>query len=257
MKIIVNGALGHMGEILIKKIEESRDIQVLALVDEGSRSSYSSEKNLYEKLSFIPDDLIESSKEDELCIIDFSNAAATEELTAYAVSKAIPLLIATTGQNDLQKEMIKEASNHIPVFYSGNMSIGIALMVDLVRQTVSIFGDSDVEIIETHHTRKVDAPSGTALILAEAAKDARSELTVNMGRNGMCKRDKNEIGISSVRRGNIVGIHEVIISTESESITLKHEAHDRGLFADGALTASRFLIEQEPGLYDMKSIFDN
>ena len=153
--------------------------------------------------------------------------------------------------------MIKEASNHIPVFYSGNMSIGIALMADLVRQTVSIFGDSDVEIIETHHTRKVDAPSGTALILAEAAKDARSELTVNMGRNGMCKRDKNEIGISSVRRGNIVGIHEVIISTESESITLKHEAHDRGLFADGALTAARFLIEQEPGLYDMKSIFDS
>ena len=135
------------------------------------------------------------------------------------------------------------------------MSLGVALLADLVKQAVARFPDADVEIVETHHNRKVDAPSGTALLLAEAAKESRPELYANTGRSGESKREKAEIGISSVRRGNVVGIHEVIISTETQSITLKHEAHDRALFADGAITAARFLINQGPGLYDMNSLF--
>ena len=238
MKIIVNGALGHMGRILTARIGETDGMEVFALVDKEAPG-----------LSFQEVDAKEASM-----IIDFSNAAGTEELLSYALTNKLPLLIATTGQSEEQKSKIKEASESIPIFYSGNMSLGVALVADLVRQTVSAFPSADVEIVETHHTRKVDAPSGTALMLAEAAKEARPALTYNMGRNGVCLRDSNEIGINSVRRGNIVGIHEVNISTKNETITIKHEAHDRALFADGAIRAAKFLAGKPAGLYDMKAL---
>ena len=248
MNVIINGALGHMGRILKSKIEETSDLKIAALVDAGAKDLSGSTETVYPGLEDIPEDCSTD------IIIDFSNAAGTEALLSYATKKSIPLLIATTGQSDEQRATIAEASKKIPIFYSGNMSLGVALLADLVRQAVSTFPTADVEIIETHHVRKVDAPSGTALLLSDAAKEARPELTDNVGRSGICKREKNEIGISSVRRGNVVGIHEVIISTDTQSITLKHEAHDRGLFADGAIDAARFLVNQCPGLYDMKRI---
>ena len=265
INVIINGALGHMGRILKSKIEEQEDMRIAALVDaafdneDKNSSEYCSLMELHESISDLTSHAdtdvnnIDSQSTYNV-IIDFSNAAGTADLIKYATDRKIPLLIATTGQNDDQRRMISEAAEIIPIFYSGNMSLGVALLADLVRQAVAAFPTANVEIIETHHVRKVDAPSGTAILLANAAKESRPELLENVGRSGMCKREQNEIGISSVRRGNIVGIHEVIISTDTQSITLKHEAHDRGLFADGAIDAARFLVTQSPGLYDMKSI---
>ncbi|MBO4235185.1 MAG: 4-hydroxy-tetrahydrodipicolinate reductase [Firmicutes bacterium] len=251
MNVIINGALGYMGRLLTKKVEDAPDMEIAALVDHDSDG-----ESIYKSLSDVSATWNDNGNAGEYIVIDFSNAAGTEALLEFGLANKIPLLIATTGQSDEQRNLIKEASKEIPLFYSGNMSLGVALLADLVRQTVSKFPDADVEIIETHHVRKVDAPSGTALLLANAAKEARPTLETNVGRNGSSKRGVNEIGISSVRRGNIVGIHEVIISTESQSITLKHEAHDRGLFADGAISAAKFLVNQTPGLYDMKSLID-
>ena len=119
---------------------------------------------------------------------------------------------------------------------------------------VSVFPDADVEIIETHHNRKLDAPSGTAKMLFEAVKEVRADAYANQGRSGLCKREKNEVGINSIRTGNIVGIHEVIIGTNSEQITLKHEAYDRALFADGAIKAAEFMCGKSAGLYTMKEL---
>ena len=251
MKVIINGALGYMGRLLTKRVDDAPDMEIAALVDHGS-----DEESIYKNLNDIPAVWNEQGNASEYIVIDFSNASGTEALLEFGLKNRIPLLIATTGQSDEQRNLIREASKEIPVFYSGNMSLGVALLADLVRQTVSKFPDADIEIVETHHVRKVDAPSGTALLLADAAKAVNPALEINVGRSGFSKREANEIGISSVRRGNIVGIHEVIISTESQSITLKHEAHDRGLFADGAISAARFLVNQAPGLYDMKSLID-
>ncbi|MBP5173931.1 MAG: 4-hydroxy-tetrahydrodipicolinate reductase, partial [Clostridia bacterium] len=151
-------------------------------------------------------------------------------------------------------EAVKEAAGSVAVFRSANMSLGVALLAGLAKKAAALMPDADVEIVETHHNRKLDAPSGTALMLAEEIKKARDGASVTCGRSGMSPRKKGEIGISSVRRGNIVGIHEIIFSTGTESITLKHEAHDRALFADGALSAARFLAGKPAGLYGMSDL---
>ena len=134
------------------------------------------------------------------------------------------------------------------------MSLGIALLVELAKLTAAAMPEADIEIIERHHNRKLDAPSGTALMLAKAVCDVRTDAFVNTGRSGHGKREVGEIGIHAVRMGNIVGIHEVIVGTASQTITLKHEAHDRALFAEGGIAAAEFLVKCGAGLYDMKSI---
>ena len=235
MNVIVNGAQGHMGQVLIGKIKENENPNLVAEFDPVGNPMTT---------SALPDC-------NDCVVIDFSHPDATEALLSVCKENHLPLGIATTGQSAEQKALIEEASKEIPILISGNMSLGIALLSGLVNKAASTFPDGDIEIVETHHTRKVDAPSGTALLLAESAKKARPNLEVNLGRSGMSKRDKNEIGINSVRRGNIVGIHEVTVSTNSETITLKHEAHDRGLFADGAIVAAKFLATQAPGLYSI------
>ena len=166
----------------------------------------------------------------------------------------MPAVIATTGQNEEELVMIDQAAKHVPIFKSANMSVGVALLRKLVREATEVFPDADIEIIEAHHNRKVDAPSGTAIMLADAVRDVRSDAEYNIGRGGHQKREKNEVGIQSIRMGNIVGEHEVIICTENQSITLKHSAYDRGLFAEGAISATRFIVGKEPGLYDMDDI---
>ena len=143
----------------------------------------------------------------------------------------------------------------IPVFFAANYSLGVAVTSKLIKDAVTYMEGADIEIIETHHNRKVDAPSGTALMLANSVIEARPELKIKCGRNGYSKREENEIGIQSIRMGNVVGIHEVMVNTGSETITIRHEAHARSLFANGAITAAEFLIKQQPGLYDMKSLF--
>ncbi len=187
-------------------------------------------------------------------IIDFSHHSATKGLLAFATENKIPLVLATTGQTEEEINLIKEAGGKIPLFFAANYSLGIALLIELAKKTAAVFPEAEIEIIEKHHNRKVDAPSGTALKIAESLKEVRENATFNCSRSGLAKRTKEEIGIHAVRMGNIVGDHEVIIGTESQTITLKHEAHSRSLFAEGALTAARFLIDKEAGLYDMKSM---
>ncbi len=188
------------------------------------------------------------------CLVDFSHHAATKALTEYAVSRKLPLVIATTGQTDEELAMIRKTAASIPVFFSGNFSLGIALLTRLARTTAKMFPDADIEIVEAHHNRKLDVPSGTALMLGRAIQDARPDAELLIGRHEDGKRQKREVGIHSLRMGSTVGIHEVIVNTGTQIITLKHEAQDRSLFAEGALAAASFLICQGPGLYSMDDL---
>lgn len=240
MKLIINGVGGRMGKALTAMIQNSPDITLHGGVD------------AFVKGETIVDSL-EKCPAGADCIIDFSNHTGTKDLMDYAVQKGLPVVVCTTGHTAEELSYIQGAAQHIPVFHSGNMSVGIALLMELARQTAKMFPDADIEIVETHHNQKLDAPSGTALMLAKAIASVRDCVNV-LGRSGNGKRNKNEIGIHAVRRGGIVGIHEVIVSTANQSITLKHEAHDRALFAEGALTAAAWLTQQKPGLYDMKDM---
>lgn len=187
-------------------------------------------------------------------VVDFSHHDGTRDLLDFVTSKKLPLVLATTGQTDEERKMITEASKKIPLFFASNYSMGIALLVELAKKTASAFPEADIEIVETHHNRKVDAPSGTALTLADEISKARAGAKITSGRSGMGAREKGEIGVQAVRRGNIVGIHEVLVSTNNQTITLKHEAHSRALFAEGAVAAAAWLLDKGPGLYDMKDI---
>ena len=191
--------------------------------------------------------------EDADVIIDFSHHTAAPSLIRYALDRNIPLVIATTGHTEEEKALAVEASKKIPVFMSGNMSIGIALLMELVRRTVEVFPDADVEIVEVHHNQKVDVPSGTALMLANTVKDARGG-ELNIGRHENGKRKQGEIGIHSLRTGKVIGEHEVRIDTGSQTITLKHESHGRELFAEGALCAAAYISELECGMYSVSDM---
>ena len=141
------------------------------------------------------------------------------------------------------------------MFLAANMSVGVALLADFAKQAAAMFPDADIEIVEAHHNRKVDAPSGTAIMLANAIKEVRPEAEYVYGRSGEAKRQKNEIGIHALRMANIVGEHEVYITTDSQQLVLRHNAYDRSLFADGAVKAARFLVNQGKGLYTMQDMF--
>ena len=188
------------------------------------------------------------------CIVDFSHHTAIGSILDYATEHNTPVVVATTGHTEDEIALIKDAAKSIPVFYSGNMSLGIALLCELAKTTAAAMPEAEIEIIEKHHNRKLDAPSGTALMLADAVKSVRPDAYNNLGRSGHVKRTHEEIGIHAIRMGNIVGEHEVIIGTNNQTITLKHEAHNRALFAEGALAAAEFLVRCPEGLYDMKSL---
>ena len=204
----------------------------------------------------VPKTFAELGKVDANMVIDFSHHAAVADVLNYAISLNCPVVIGTTGHTAAEKELIYEAAKQIPVFYSGNMSLGIAVLCRLAKQAASFFPDADIEIVETHHTRKVDAPSGTALMLFNAIKEVRPEATANCGRSGEGKRTKEEIGISSLRMGNVVGIHEVHIATNNQILTLRHEATNRGMFAEGGVDAARFVCGKPAGLYNMTQLLE-
>ena len=187
-------------------------------------------------------------------VIDFSHHTAVADVLAYAEKIGAAAVIGTTGHTEEEKAMIYEAAKEIPVFFSGNMSLGIAVLCRLAKQAASFFPDADIEIVEVHHNRKVDAPSGTALMLFNAVKEARPQAVANCGRSGEGKRTKEEVGISSLRIGNVVGIHEVHIHTGTQCLTLKHEAVTRAMLADGAVDAARFMVGKAKGLYNMENI---
>jgi 4-hydroxy-tetrahydrodipicolinate reductase len=245
MKVIVNGANGRMGMEVTKLVKSGyQNTEVYALVDE-SLNNNDADKT-YSDLAFC----VKGAD----VIIDFSHHSVTAKVCKYAEKTNTPVVIATTGQTEEELELIKEAAKKVPVFYSGNMSIGIVLLIELAKKAVSVMTDADVEIVETHHNRKLDAPSGTALMIANAIKEVRQDANFVCGRNGNQKREVNDIGIHSLRLGNVIGEHVVIIATDSQTLTLKHRAHTRSLFAEGGVKAARYIVEQEAGLYNMKDM---
>ena len=241
MKIVLCGASGRMGREIAHEIEVSSDMELVAGVDRCPHAL---------KCAYYPQ--ISDVKESADVIVDFSHHDGTHALVDFAKSKKIPLVIATTGQTESEKEYIANASQEVPIFFCGNMSLGVTLFITFVAKIAGIFPYADVEIIETHHNKKVDAPSGTALMLASAITEARGgKSSLVMGsRQGL--RQKGDIGISSVRIGGVVGIHEVRINTGYQSFTLKHEAHSRALFAIGTMHAIRFIATKQNGLYSVK-----
>ena len=188
-------------------------------------------------------------------LIDFSSHAATGELMDWCTAHAVPAVIAATAQTREDLALIASAAQSVPVFLSANMSIGVALLAELARKAAALFPQADIEIIERHHNQKLDVPSGTALMLARRLQEVRPASDLLVGRHENGKRGR-EIGIHSLRYGSEVGTHEIILSTGSETLTLKHEAENRVLFAQGALAAAAFLIGRTPGLYDMRDIVE-
>ena len=243
IKVLINGACGRMGKEVERLVESSETMTVAAKIDKMA-----AESGCYT-------DINDFSGEADV-IIDFSNHLGTKDLLDYAVKNSIPTVVATTGHTDEELEYIKNAGEKIAVFHSANMSLGVALLCELAVKAAATMPDADIEIVETHHNRKLDAPSGTALLIANAIRTVREKAQLVFGREGMQKREKDEIGVHAVRRGNIVGIHEVLVSTDSQTITLKHEAHSRALFAEGAVSAAEFILGKGAGLYNMNSIVE-
>ena len=189
-------------------------------------------------------------------VIDFSHHSAVADVLEYAKANNCAVVIGTTGHTAEEKDLIYKAAETLPVFYSGNMSLGIAVLCRLAKQAAAAFPDADIEIVEVHHNRKVDAPSGTAHMLFHAIRQARPQAVEVCGRSGEGKRKKDEIGIASLRMGNVVGIHEVHICTPSQTLTLRHEAGSRQMLAEGAVDAAVFMEKKQPGLYTMEELLE-
>ena len=191
-------------------------------------------------------------------IVDFTHRSSLKDLLELALEKSLPLVIGTTGYDDYQIEKIKEASETIPILYATNMSLGMNILFDLVEQTARRLKDRvDIEVVEIHHNRKKDAPSGSAVTIVESIEKGLGETRKHQhGRSGECPREKGEIGIHALRGGNIVGDHEVIFINDQESIKITHQAYDRKVFAQGALEAAKFIIGKEPGLYNMRDVLN-
>ena len=245
MRLLINGLYGHMGA------------EVAALAAAGCRGAEltaGADVNCPETGAVPCVKNILNAETNVDCIVDFSHHSCTHDLLTFAVNNHLPLVLATTGQTEEERAEILAASEKIPLFFAANYSLGIALLIELAKKTAALMPDAEIEIIEKHHDRKVDAPSGTALAIANAICEVRPEATIHNGRSGYGKRTPEEIGIHAIRMGNIVGEHEVIIGTPNQTLTLKHEAHSRSLFAEGALAAAEFLCGKGAGLYDMKSL---
>ena len=246
MKVLINGANGKMGEEVLKAIKQQPEFEVVCGFDCNTETK--KEFPIYSD--------IEEIQEKVDVIIDFSVPKATFAILKYAVKTNTPIVIATTGFTAEEIKQIEEISKHVPVFRSSNMAFDINLMASLVQEIPKVLKDADIEIVETHHNRKVDSPSGTAILLANAINEVlENKKTYEFDR--MQKREarkKEEIGFSSIRGGNVVGEHTVKFFGENETLELKHTAYSRQVFAEGALRAAKFIVKQEPGLYDMKNL---
>ena len=244
MKIFVCGYYGFMGQEVVKLANTGyRGATLAGGVDlQGDALVYSS-------FDSVPATL------DADCIVDFSHHSATDALLRFATARKLPVVLATTGHTPEELAAIAEAGKRIPIFFSANMSLGVALLVELAKTTAAAMPEAEIEIVEKHHNRKLDAPSGTALMLANAICEVQPTRFIKTGRSGQGKRDPMEIGMHAIRMGNIVGEHEVIVGTQNQTITLKHEAHSRALFAEGALAAAAFLCTcKTAGVYDMQTL---
>ena len=239
MRAVVCGANGAMGKLICEILGD----EVVGKV------SIDGENN-------VPKTFAELGEVQADVVIDFSHHTATADVLAYAKQIGAAAVIGTTGHTGEEKALIFSAAEEIPVFYAGNVSLGIAVLCRLVKQAAAFFPDADIEIVEIHHTRKVDAPSGTAHMLFNAIKEVRPNAYENCGRAGEGKRTRDEIGISALRLGNVVGIHEVHIHTGNQSLTLKHESGSRAMLGGGAVAAARFMEGKAKGLYNMEDILN-
>lgn len=245
LKVIVNGALGKMGKVLTRLITEDKDLELVcgASLNNGEKTDF----KLYSKMEEI----------NEKCdvVIDFSHHSTLDDVLGYCLKNKTPLVIATTGYNEEELLKIKNASKIIPIFHSSNMSLGVNVMLRLVKEASKVLNNWDIEIIEKHHNKKVDAPSGTALMIANAIKEVLPSLEYNYGRYGReAKRSENEIGIHAVRGGTIVGEHTAIFAGPDDIIEIKHLAQSKEIFASGSITAARYLVNQKVGYYNMDNM---
>ena len=247
-KILMHGCCGAMGHAICRMCRDNEDFEVVAGVDKITEC---------DEYSFPIFATPAECDVDFDVIIDFSNKSAVDAVTKFAMEKGKPIVCCTTALSDETVALLKEASAVIPVFKSANMSIGINVMVELVRQaTKALYKDADIEIIEAHHHRKLDAPSGTAIMIADAAKSAiDEEVEYVYDRHSVNEaRNNNQIGISSIRGGNIVGEHEIMFIGDEETVSISHSAKTRDVFARGSLTAAAFVADAKPGLYDMSDV---
>ncbi|MBQ2613856.1 MAG: 4-hydroxy-tetrahydrodipicolinate reductase [Clostridia bacterium] len=245
--ILLSGANGKMGQAVTRAIEQNDLVTISAGFD----------INTEQKAGYPVYDDLSQVTEPVDAIIDFSHPAMLDRILDYATAQNIPAVICTTGLSTDQLSRIEYESKNIPIFFSANMSLGVNLLIDLVSRAAKILEDQfDIEIIEKHHNQKLDAPSGTALAIADAIADTVSypaEYTYDR-HSVRKKRDKREIGIHAVRGGTIVGEHEVLFAGTDECISLKHTATSKEVFAVGAVKAALFLKNQKPGLYAMKDL---
>ena len=245
-KIILNGCNGKMGLAVSRLVAERNDCEIVAGVD--IRTDVQREFPVFGNINEV--------KEGDV-IIDFSHPSCLGSLLEYAVTTKTPIVVATTGLSDADIENVKSASKAVPVFFTFNMSLGINLLVELSKTASKVLGDRfDIEIIEKHHNQKIDAPSGTAIMLANAINEVNDgKYVYEYNRQAKReKRDAKEIGIHAIRGGNIVGEHEVIFAGHDEVISLSHSAGSKEVFAAGAVNAAVFISGNKPGIYDMKDI---
>ena len=248
LSLVISGCNGYMGRVVASIAANDPDIIIAAGID------ISAQQNEKFPVYITPADYSGTAD----VIIDFSNPSALDSLLVYGLMNNIPLVLCTTGYSPEQLSAISSAAEQIPIFRSGNMSLGINILSDLVKRACAILGNSfDVEIVERHHRRKMDSPSGTAIMLAETAAAALpySPEYIYERQSRRSPRESNEIGISSIRGGTIVGEHSVIFAGLDEVIELKHSAASRDVFAAGAIRAAKFIVTVEkPGLYNMSDM---
>lgn len=245
--IIIQGALGHMGRTLTQLIQQRDDCRVVAGIDRAGGNA--------------PFPVFPTAQEVNVpanVVIDFSLPEATAALLPVARQRQLPCVVCTTGLPDELVAQISETARHIPVFRSANMSLGINLMARLITKAREALPRFDIEIIEKHHRKKVDAPSGTAMMLADTLNETASEpyQYVFNRHDTRAPRQNNEIGLSAVRGGTIVGEHEVLFAGPDEVFTISHTAYSKDVFANGAIAAALYLAQQPPGLYNMQNLLE-
>ena len=249
--LILCGCGGRMGQAILCAAKDNREVGIVAGVDVNADALASTSPfPVYQSIDEIP---VRAQ-----VIVDFSHHSALPSLLDYALRTKTPLVVATTGHTEEEKKMMRDASKQVAVFSSGNMSIGVNLLLELCRVAAkTLGGDFDVEIVEKHHNQKLDAPSGTALMLADGIAAEREETSYVYDRHTVRqRRAPEEIGIHSIRGGTIVGEHQVIFAGNNEVISLSHSAASREIFAVGALRAAVYLADKGPGLYSMSDLIN-
>ena len=242
LKLILNGASGRMGGE-VRKLIELRGAELGIEYAGGADPRGQGGCPKLSEAEFAAD-----------VAVDFSFHSCIAEFLTFALAKKMPVVIATTGHTAEELEMIRKAAETIPVFHASNLSLGVALLVEFAKKAAAAFPDADIEIVETHHNRKADVPSGTAMTLAHAVAEAREGSEIAIGRTEWGKRKPGEVTVHALRMGNIAGQHEVHITTDHQQLTLRHEAYDRTLFAEGAMSAARFIVGKTAGLYNMEDM---